>query len=52
MEDPFGKAMDGLTETDDKAKEEVVEVALEEETEVMEEAAVELEARTGQAGTK
>lgn len=58
MEDPFGKEMDGSTETGDKAKGEEVEeeeegeVASEEETEVVEEALVELEARTGQAGTK
>lgn len=51
MEDPLGKEMDGLTETDDKAKVEEVEV-VSEETEVVEEAAVELEARTGQGGTK
>lgn len=58
MGDPFGKEMDGLTETGDKAKEVVVEeeeevaAASEEETELVEAAAVELEARTEPAGTK
>lgn len=54
MEDPFVKEMEGLTETEDKAKvvvvAEVVVVASEEEN--VEEGAVEVAGRTGQAGTK
>lgn len=52
MEDLFEKAMGGLTETGDKAKEEeVAEEAALEETGV-EEAAVEEEGNPVQAGTK
>lgn len=55
MEDLFGKEMDGLTETGDKAKWEVVEeeeaAVASEETEV-EEAAVEEEGEISRGGPK
>lgn len=50
MEDPFGKEMDGLTETGGKAKGEEEEPSGE-EIEV-EEATLELGGRTEQGGTK
>lgn len=54
MEDPFVKEMEGLTETEDKAKVEVVAevVAVASEEENVEAGVVEVEERTGQAGTK